>query len=633
MDGRLGRLLPPAGALLLFLALYLPTVSPYVGRGDVAKFQLVGPALGTAHPTGYPLYTLLGHAAARLAPSLSWPAATNALSALLVALAAGAVGLGAIALGYRPAAALAATLAFGAAPAVRGAAAVAEVYPLHMLLVAIALAALLAHARTGSGAALALATLVVGVAFAHHATAVCLVPAALAAGIGSPLPGTRRAQAGVLLGALLLATVPYVYLVERSYSSDAPYLEARAHDLDQLVDVATGGPFKGHLGRLGPAEMVTERVPWIASRALAGGWWLLPAGALGLAFLSGARRRIVAWFLVASAIFLTLYDVPDLEAYLLAPFVALAFATAAAADRWTALLERHVGAWVASALLPVVALAPLLAGAPIEPTEVARERELELLAALAEAPRGSALVVVGHEEGLAVELLRHQPPGATGVGVVILSGETFDSRFLLGPLHRHLTGVAPLRLPPEDRPLAPGAPLFLLASTPAERARLESSGLPTSEVAGERLFRFEAPRGPPPPLAFVAARLEEAGPVDVALRRLLAPGFDPSRTLLVPGVDSREGGGGEVTPLEVSPDRMRFAATVATGGGWFVVQETLRARWSARVDGEDAASFQADWGYPALRLGAGEHEVEIARDERPFDLARWLASPWGYLVP
>lgn len=633
MRGRAGTLLPAAGALLLFLALFLPTVSPYAGRGDIAKFQLVGPALGTAHPTGYPIYTLLGHAAARLAPSLSWPAATNALSSLLVALAAGAIGLGSIALGHRPAAALAATLAFGAAPAVRGAAAVAEVYPLHMLLVAIALAALLAYARTGSGGALCLATLAVGLAFAHHATAVCLVPAALAAGIGSPLPGTRRAQAGALLGALLLATVPYVYLVERSYAPDAPYLEARAHDLAQLVDVATGGPFKGHVGRLGPVAVVTERLPWVASRALSGGWWLLPAGVLGLALLVGARRRILIWFLVASAIFLALYDVPDLEAYLLAPFVALAFATAAAADRLAALLERRVGAWTASALLPVAALAPLLAGAPIEPNENAREREIELLAALAEVPRGSALVVVGHEEGLAVELLRHQPPGAPGVGVLIVPSEGLDSRFLLGPLHRHLAGVAPLRVPPADRPVAPGAPLFLLASSPADRARLEASGLPTAGVTGERLYRFETPRAPAPPLAFVAARLEEAGPVDVALRRLLAPDFDPLRTLLVPGADTREGGGGEVTLLEVSPDRMRFAAAVETGGGWLVLQETLRARWSVRVDGEDAESFQADWGYPTLRLGAGRHEVELARDERPFELARWLASPWGYLLP
>ena len=62
MSGRAGRLLPLAGAVALLLALYLPSVSPFVGRGDVAKFQLVGPALGTAHPTGYPLYTLLAHA-------------------------------------------------------------------------------------------------------------------------------------------------------------------------------------------------------------------------------------------------------------------------------------------------------------------------------------------------------------------------------------------------------------------------------------------------------------------------------------------------------------------------------------------------------------------------------------------
>ena len=42
------------------LILYLSTLLPGIGSGDTAEFQRVAPTLGVAHPTGYPLYTMLG---------------------------------------------------------------------------------------------------------------------------------------------------------------------------------------------------------------------------------------------------------------------------------------------------------------------------------------------------------------------------------------------------------------------------------------------------------------------------------------------------------------------------------------------------------------------------------------------
>lgn len=51
------------GPLLVALALlpvYLSTMSRTVGQADTFEFQVVAPQLGIAHPTGYPLYLLLG---------------------------------------------------------------------------------------------------------------------------------------------------------------------------------------------------------------------------------------------------------------------------------------------------------------------------------------------------------------------------------------------------------------------------------------------------------------------------------------------------------------------------------------------------------------------------------------------
>ena len=50
----------PAAVFALALALYLKTLAPTVGAHDTFEFQVLSYELGIAHPTGYPLYILLG---------------------------------------------------------------------------------------------------------------------------------------------------------------------------------------------------------------------------------------------------------------------------------------------------------------------------------------------------------------------------------------------------------------------------------------------------------------------------------------------------------------------------------------------------------------------------------------------
>ncbi|MBK6900077.1 MAG: DUF2723 domain-containing protein [bacterium] len=66
------------------LALYLLLAPPAVGDKDAAEFTLVLATRGVAHPTGYPLYTLLGHPFVALlhACGVGWAYAANAWSAL-----------------------------------------------------------------------------------------------------------------------------------------------------------------------------------------------------------------------------------------------------------------------------------------------------------------------------------------------------------------------------------------------------------------------------------------------------------------------------------------------------------------------------------------------------------------------
>jgi hypothetical protein len=73
------------GAGLIALALGIWRLLPGVGFWDTAEFQMVGPVLGTAHPTGYPSYVIVGWiASALLTPIGEAALRMNVLSAILV---------------------------------------------------------------------------------------------------------------------------------------------------------------------------------------------------------------------------------------------------------------------------------------------------------------------------------------------------------------------------------------------------------------------------------------------------------------------------------------------------------------------------------------------------------------------
>lgn len=74
------------GALFLVaLIVYLGTAAPDVLPADAGEFQLVATLLGVAHPTGYPLYTMVGHLFVRLLPWGTPAYRLNVMSGLLAA--------------------------------------------------------------------------------------------------------------------------------------------------------------------------------------------------------------------------------------------------------------------------------------------------------------------------------------------------------------------------------------------------------------------------------------------------------------------------------------------------------------------------------------------------------------------
>jgi hypothetical protein len=137
---------------LIALGLSLWRLMPGLGFWDTAEFQMVLPVMGTAHPTGYPTYVLIGWAASIvLAPLGEAALRMNVLSAILVAVGAAVSAdlarrlSGSIALG------IAAGIGMALTPIVWAVGTHADPHALHFMLIAIFLWLLVRweHARRG----------------------------------------------------------------------------------------------------------------------------------------------------------------------------------------------------------------------------------------------------------------------------------------------------------------------------------------------------------------------------------------------------------------------------------------------------------------------------------------------------
>ena len=226
---------------------YLWTLCPAVyveGSGE-----LIGATwwLGTPHPTGYPLYVLLGRLAAVCMPVPSPAAAVNAATALLSALVAPALYLLLRERRLSPGASSAAAIALVGGRTFWSQAVVAEVYGLFVLSAVLVMAVSLRASRAGPmRTRWLLATgYLGGIAATCHLQAVLLLPAAFGVAIWrgtrdlQRLPGdTLRVLLGGICGASLL-----MYLVVRNQLGPG-FHWGPLDTLPALWDHATGALYR-----------------------------------------------------------------------------------------------------------------------------------------------------------------------------------------------------------------------------------------------------------------------------------------------------------------------------------------------------------------------------------------------------
>lgn len=327
----------------------------FPGDGDAGEFTLALALRGVPHPTGYPLYTLCGHAWAALlhALGLSWAHAANLWSAAGAGVAVGAVH--ALATRLAPAAAPLdargrALLALAPAALLLGdgaflrEASVAEVGSWHLAILALAalaagrvLEALAAPepapepALRGRLFALGLA---LGAGFAHHATVVWFAVPLVAVVIVARVRARRLAFATTLAawGGFVLPLLAHAHTAWRAWHPAAfqwPLLEP---SWASVLEHVSGRVFAVYLGRFAPspeesAVLRTAILPLALPGAAAAAWVLArertsPRGLLLGALVAGALLQLA---------FVLRYGVPDAVPYFLPLLLPAVLALGAAA--------------------------------------------------------------------------------------------------------------------------------------------------------------------------------------------------------------------------------------------------------------------------------------------------------------
>ncbi|MFQ6014371.1 MAG: DUF2723 domain-containing protein [Anaerolineae bacterium] len=312
--------------------LYLHTLAPTVAAifDDSLEFQLVAYQLGIAHPTGYPLYTLLGKVFTLL-PLGDVAYRVNLMSAVFGALTISFLYLTAHRIiGYRLPAMVAA-LGLAVSPVFWSQAVVAEVYTLNATFVALVLFLLLEWEDTpqapGQGVWKSyLAVAVYGLSLTHHRTMLLLAPAmALYAWLTNRRLFTDFRSWGRLALALLTPLLLYLYIPIRGLSTtslDGAY----QNTLPGFLRWVTSG---------GYTVFLTEN-PLAQQRPLSFYFNLfldqfgMVGVALGLLGLLHLRRSLKLLALLGLAfltnfLFALGYRVADIEVFLIPTFLLFAF--------------------------------------------------------------------------------------------------------------------------------------------------------------------------------------------------------------------------------------------------------------------------------------------------------------------
>ena len=214
---RVAEALVPVGVGLLAFAVYLQTLLPGVGWGDIARFQYVAKVWGIPHRFGYPLYIFLSRLFGYL-PVGDLAYRVNLMSALFAALAAVMVYFTVMRLVDDWVGAASAALSFAFSVALWRQAVVAEVYSLNAFLIGAVVLILLTWHQTRKIGLLYLGVGLYALSFGNHLTVVTLLPAVVYLILVTDYRVLLNLKTVAILAGLgLLGALQYLYVIIRAH--------------------------------------------------------------------------------------------------------------------------------------------------------------------------------------------------------------------------------------------------------------------------------------------------------------------------------------------------------------------------------------------------------------------------------
>jgi len=296
---------------------------PGVGFWDTAELQTVAPLLGTAHPTGYPTYVLLGWMADKLLGPFGEAALRMTLfSGLCVALAV-AVTVDLVRVLTRSTViGVAVGLGLAFTTVVWRIGVQAEAHSLHLALTVIVFRLLVAWETSGRDRTLVAAVVVFALAVGNHSLSLLLIPPIGLFVLAADREVVHRPRfvVGCVVVFLVTTVAIFLELPLRAGPFRAPLVYGRPETWDGFWYVVLAEQFRGSLldpfgnvlGKL--SELIGRAVSWYGPFSL-----FLPLGLVATillrpryALLSGTAAGITCFFAAS-------YINADIERYYLVP--------------------------------------------------------------------------------------------------------------------------------------------------------------------------------------------------------------------------------------------------------------------------------------------------------------------------
>ncbi len=355
------------GSLVAF-ALYVAHVLPGVAFWDTGVYQWAAATLNLTHPTGFPLYILLGHAFIALVPIGDAAFRMNLFSAVSGAAAVGALFGLARGYGVGLCVGVAAALTFGLEQAFWRTAVRADPHTLHAFLALLVLGLIILwHRRGHSFRLLAWTSFLYGLALGNHLLMALLAPAlAVFVAWSEPALLRRPQRIGRLLGAVLLGLLVYLYVPITAMLKPTVTVDYSPATWDGFWRYVTGADFRSGMGFLslqGPLQAIGHLPAFLSS--LSNSLSAPVASIVLLLALAGAaiivQRDRKEFVLLAIAGGLTLYAAltfndSDIERYYFVPIALLVLMAGVGAD-WLLSPETLSSLWRGSVrVAPLVAL-------------------------------------------------------------------------------------------------------------------------------------------------------------------------------------------------------------------------------------------------------------------------------------